>query len=138
MTLTIDLQPELESRLRDEAARQGVDVALYVAKTLEAHLIKAANGAKHLSREETELLQKINSAFPLETVQRYRELVARRRAESLTPTEQQELTQLSDGIELANAIRVGHVIDLARLRGVPVDTLIQQLGIPLPAAGANE
>jgi hypothetical protein len=71
-------------------------------------------------------------------VQRYRELVARRRAESLTAAEQQELTQLSDGIELANAVRVGHVIDLARLRGVPVDTLIQQLGIPLPAAGANE
>src|SRR5438045_1100500 len=96
MTLTIEITTEMESRLRDEAARHGMDVAAFVARTLEARLGGSPNSAKHLSREETDLLEKINSAFSPETVQRYRELVARRQAETLTPAEQQELIQLSD------------------------------------------
>jgi hypothetical protein len=138
MTLTIEIPSEMESRLRDEAARAGMDVTVFVAKTLEARLGSSANGANRLSREETELLEKINSAFSPETVHRYRDLVARRQAETLTPAEHDELIRLSDEIELANAARVAYVIELARLQRVPVDTLIQQLGIPIPAAGADE
>jgi hypothetical protein len=138
ITLTIELPTEIESRLRDEAARQGIDIADFVARMVKANLGESSNGAKHLSHEETELLERINSAFSPETVQRCRELVARRQAEILTPAEHQELIQLSDGIELANAARVGDVIELARLRGVPVDTLVRQLGVPLPVVGVNE
>ena len=68
MTLTIEIPSEMESRLRDEAARAGMDVTVFVAKTLEARLGGSANGANRLSREETDLLEKINSAFSPETL----------------------------------------------------------------------
>lgn len=38
MTLTIDLGPEQEARLLQEAARQGLDARDYVRRLIESHL----------------------------------------------------------------------------------------------------
>ena len=43
-------------------------------------------------------------------------LVARRKAETLTPGEQTELIALSDRLEEANAQRIGYLAELARVR----------------------
>ena len=140
MTLTIEIPSEMESQLRRlSGPAQGMDVTVFVAKTLEARLGGSTNGEKIASLGKKRICWR-------KSIPRFR---PRRctvtgtwwpagRRNTLTPAEHEELIQLSDGIELANAARVAHVIELARLRRVPVDTLIQQLGIPLPAAGTDE
>jgi hypothetical protein len=85
-----------------------------------------------LSPAEADLLQKINQGLPPEVWERYHQLVAKRRAETLTPSEHTELIRLSDQIELANARRLEHLVELARLRQISLDTLMDQLVIKAP------
>jgi len=81
------------------------------------------------TRAEVELLRKIHEGLGPETWDRYRELVARRRAEKLTPEEHAELIALSDRIEEANARRIGYVAELADLRKTTLPELMDELGI---------
>lgn len=129
MTLTIDLPPELEARLRAEAERHGMDARLYVLRAVQERLGSAAAGGDTLGQAEAELLQKVNLGLPEPVWARYHELLAKRRAEVLLPGEQAELIALSDQIEEANARRMNHLVELARLRGMTLDSLMAQLGI---------
>lgn len=142
MTVTIDLAPELEARLRDEAARQGVDVGTYVTHVTTYVLGDVKDCVQRFGRidrnppalpaAEAELLQQIN-AGPGEGVwRRYHDLVAKRRAETLSPGEHAELVGLSDEIEETNARRLGQLVELARLRGVGLPALMNALGITAP------
>jgi hypothetical protein len=130
MTVTIDLEPELEARLRAEAARQGLDPGALVRSALEERLRTAdANGARPLTATESELLQNINLGLSQETWQRYHELAGKRTAETLSPPEHVELLALTHRIEEANARRLAHLVELARLRGVTLDEVVRELGI---------
>jgi hypothetical protein len=126
MTLTIDLPPELAARLRAEAERQGVDARLFVLRAVQERL--GATG-ESLPPGEAELLQKVNLGLSDDVWARYHALLARRRAEVMSPEEHAELVLLSDQVEEANARRMGHLLDLARLRGTTLDGLMSQLGI---------
>ncbi len=128
MTITLELTPELETQLRAEAKRAGLDESEYVLHTLQERL-RLARQAAPLSPVETELLQHINLGLSEASWQRYHELIARRRAETLTLSEQQELIGLSDQIEEANVRRIEALIELARRRGMPLEALMRQLGI---------
>ena len=136
MTLTIELQPELEAWLREEAARAGQDPGTFVRNALEERLRQAPSRARglppHLPRKEAELLLAINQGLAPELWQRYHELIAKRRAETLTPDEQTHLIELSDRIEEANARRMEALVDLAFLRQTSLEALMDQLGIKSP------
>lgn len=131
MTLTLDIQPELEAQLQAEAAKAGLDTNTFILNALGERLHQRQTGAlpPHVSREEAELLQKINAGLPEEVWQRYRALIGKRRAETLTPEEHTELIALSDQIEEANARRIEHLAELARLRNTSLEDLMQQLEI---------
>jgi hypothetical protein len=131
MTLTIDLKPELEAQVWEEAANQGIDAGAFVVHVLEEQLQRKSRQQvpSHLSPEEAALLRKINQGLPEVTWQEYHDLVAKRRAESLTPEEHVRLIALSDAIEEAHAERMAHLAELAQQRQVPLKTLVQQLGI---------
>jgi hypothetical protein len=136
MTLTIEIERELEEQLRVEAARAGLDPDKYIINALEDRLRERATrqqGAPHLTHAESDLLQKINQGLPEHIWQRYNELIAKRRAESLTAEEQTELIGISDGIEQANAERMAHLGELARLRHAPLEHLMSELGIRAPS-----
>jgi hypothetical protein len=136
MTLRIELRPELEMQLREEAARAGMDPNTFVVKTLEERVHQAQNRADrlppHLPEKEADLLQRINQGLPPELWQRYHDLIDKRRAETLTPEEHADLIALSDQIEEANARRIGLLIELARLRQTSLEALMEQLGIKAP------
>ncbi len=83
MTVTIDITPELESQLRDEAAKRGLDANGYIVHALEEHL-RQTRSVRYLARGEAELLRKINQGLPQETWQRYDKLTQKRRTETLT------------------------------------------------------
>lgn len=133
MTLTIELAPELERQLRLEAAKAGIDASRYVVNALEERLRQLHQPLPHLSRDETELLRKINLGLAEEQWQRYHRLVAKRRAETLSVDEQKELIALSDQIEQANARRMAHLIELAKQRQTSLEALMSELGIQAPA-----
>jgi hypothetical protein len=125
-----------------------VDVSLPGNKLLEAiekmslpeleHLfsliiaLRAQHKAPHLSAKESELLLKINQGLPSEVRTRLNKLAAKRRANTLTTEEQHELIGLTNQLENAEAKRVEALGELARLRGVSVTALMQELGIRAP------
>lgn len=129
MSLTIDLDPGLEARLRDEAAKQGVDAATYVAAALEGLFQHPQSESTSLSAAEADLLQEINLGISPAAWQRYHDLMKMRNAETLSSEEHQALIDLSNEIEQANARRIERVVELATLRQVPVNQLMRQLGI---------
>jgi hypothetical protein len=89
--------------------------------------------------DEAALLLKINSGMSAETRERYLELIEKRRAESLSPTEHEELLQLSDWSEELQAERLEALLELSRLRGVPLRELMDSLGIkPSPVERLEE
>ncbi|MCE7981495.1 MAG: hypothetical protein DYG89_09905 [Caldilinea sp. CFX5] len=83
-------------------------------------------------RNQAELLQKINQGLPAETQQQFDLLTAKRRAETLTDEEYEELLELVDEIELRDAKRVEYLAELAQLRNVSLRALMQQLNIHPP------
>ncbi len=97
--------------------------------------LRAARRTPHLSTEEFDLLLKINTPLPEAAWKRYSKLQAGLRADKLTKAEYAELLQLIDVVEIDNAQRIGHLAELARLRGTTLDVLMKSLGIgPRPHA----
>jgi hypothetical protein len=94
--------------------------------------LRAERETPHLSRDESELLVKINRPIPEELQTRYDGLVAKRRTESLAPEEHAELLNLTDSVERAEAERVAALTALAQSRGVSLPDLMQSLGIEPP------
>jgi hypothetical protein len=136
MPVTVQLHPELERRLRREAARHGLDPEAYVARALEEHLRNSdphggngAAGSKNVSERESDLLQRINLGLPPERWEQYRQLISKRDDATLSPAEQQTLVGISDQIEAANARRMGYLVELANLRGVGLAAVMKDLGI---------
>jgi len=128
MTITLQMPPGLEAFLRDQAAREGVDTSTLVLRAIEQNF-GPAEGAS-AATDEAELLLRINQG-PSETVwRRYHDLSSRRDAESLTSQEHEELIGLSQTIEAADVKRLQYMAELAKLRGVSLRTIREQLGIP--------
>ena len=132
MTIMINLPPELERCLQDEAAQAGLAPDRFVLDTLEErlHQRRAGQDSPHLSQAESELMQRINQGLPEETWVRYHDLVAKRKAETLTSEQHQELMRLSDQVEMDYAQRLEIVLELARLRGTLLEAQMKTLGIP--------
>lgn len=95
------------------------------------HLVEWRSQDKlpRLSLTESELLARINQSLSLEVRERYHELTAKRRALLISDEEYEELLRLTDEVEKADAERIRCLMELARLRKVPLDELIRQMGI---------
>lgn len=126
---TIQIEATLSAEQLLNAARQMPRRELYhfVEQVL---LLRAQQERGALPAAEAELLAQINQPVPADLQTRYDELLARRDASTLTPTEQQELLRLTDQVELLEAERMKHLIELARLRQVSLDEVMKQLGLP--------
>jgi len=71
--------------------------------------------------------------LPPDIQKHYNELNAKRKAETLTPEEHQELLQLIDRIEKSDAQRVKYLAELAQIRGISLTALMKELDIRPPA-----
>jgi hypothetical protein len=140
MTLTLEIAPELLAALDALAAEEGLDPQHYVVRLIEEkarrHRKPSAHNEhplSHLSGEEGDLLQQLNQGLPAETWERYHALRAKLRAEELSLDEQKALIALSDEIEAWNVRRLELLVELSRLRGVPLPDLMKELGLNAPA-----
>lgn len=94
--------------------------------------VQARRRAPSLSKDEARLLQLINQGVPPEVRSRYQLLDEKLHDETITVAEHQELLELINQIELADAERMRYLVELARLRNTPLDSLMDQLGIRNP------
>ena len=118
MSLEITLEPEYEARFTEEARRMGLPVEqLVVQRAIEA-----------------ELLWKIRLAAPESETRTLHRLLRKRDTKIISEFEREQLQTLLDAREQLNAQRLEDLVKLARLRGIDVSSLMDQLGIrPIPA-----
>lgn len=95
--------------------------------------LQARYKAPSLPKQESELLIRINKGLPSDIQKRFDELVARRQDETLTPGEQRELISLAEKIEKSDAERVRYISELARLRGISLDSLMKDMKLYSPS-----
>lgn len=129
MTLTLNLDPHLEQQLRQEAARLGVGPDDFVKQTLSERLRQSSSLPPHLSAQESNLLERIDLGLSQQEWARYHDLAAKLQDELIAPDERDELIALTDRIEEANVRRLQALIELSRLRGVPLKQLMSDLGV---------
>lgn len=98
----------------------------------QINLLLAQRKAPTHFQQETHLLQKINQPLPVDIQQRYDELRTKLLHETIAPAEYQELLNLIDEVELAGANRLEALLDLARLRHLSLNEVMDQLGIRPP------
>ena len=110
MSLTINLIPELETQVRQDAKRAGLAPDAYVNKLLSRYLQRQRFFVSH---EEATLFQQINAGLPENSWQRLEYLRRKLQDDNLTVEEQQELINISDTVEEANVTRLEALIQLA-------------------------
>lgn len=126
--------PNLSSdELLREIQRLGMrEIEQLLARILQ---LRAERSAPSVSSNETDLLLQINRGLSEDEAYRYRELMEKRRAGMLTPSEHQELLRLTETAEALQARRVRSLAELARLRGTSLSALVEELGLqPSPDA----
>jgi hypothetical protein len=101
----------------------------------QVHSLRAERDPSRLTAAESQLLMRINQGLPDDLDCRYSELIARRRDETLTTDEHEELLRLTDQIERLEADRLEALAELARIRGIALSTLMRDLGIPAGCDG---
>lgn len=125
MSIILNIAPELEKHLLAMTAKKGIDIDKYVNLLIEDKL-------KETQQIEAELLQKINLGIEENTWVKYYKLIEKRDNYTLSEMEQIELIKISNEIEEANAERLTHLIELANLRNVDLDDLMETLGLKVP------
>ncbi len=125
-TINLTLSPELEQRLRTEAFKQGLEPDLYILNALQERLQRSLPTSQPT---KADLLLQINIGFSEQTWEQYHTLIAKRRAETLSPEEHGQLIQLSNRLESLNVARIQALIQLANLRNQTLEDLMQNLGI---------
>lgn len=93
---------------------------------------QAARRAPHLSGAETSLLARINQGLPSNLQERIATLRTKREDGSISDSEYEELTHLTDQSEELHAERMAALVELAKLRGITLPALMDQLGIKFP------
>src|SRR5260370_22759982 len=138
MTVTVALSSELIAALRALAGRTGRDLSSTIAGVVEEQVQKHAAEdllPPHVPQAEADLLERIQRGLPEATWQRYDELQELRELEQLTPDQHRELIALTDEIEGWNVRRLQLAKQLADLRGVPWQKVVQELQLSSSVRG---
>jgi hypothetical protein len=98
----------------------------------QVNFILAKRKGANLPQREIELLAKINRGLPAEIQKRYDFLQSKLRAETITTEEHEELITMIDTVEQAGVDRLQALVELAQLRQISLDALMNQLGIQPP------
>jgi hypothetical protein len=120
MPVTLQLDPYLESRVKQHAAKAGLSPEEWLLSDLRSRLNAEA---------ESELLAKAMRGKPAAFWEHDKSLIAKRDAREIKPSELSELIQMSDELERDNAVRIEALVQLSELRGTDIKTLKTELGL---------
>ncbi len=134
MALMIELPSNIEQQLLQGATQKGISLESYLLQLLQiaTDLPKKSNKKKRISElSEDDLLLKINSFTLLSESEwaDYHRLMVLRRSETLTDNEYQILVHLSKKIEESNVERLKYLVALSKIRSVPLDDVMTDLGL---------
>jgi hypothetical protein len=90
---------------------------------------KAQKNAPNLSKQESELLLKINQDLPRELQQQYQILIEKRNQETLTESEYEQLLELTDKVEKYQSQRLEYLTQLAQIRQISLSDLMTEMGV---------
>ncbi len=120
-TVKIKVQMSSQDLLKAVEQLSQADLEKFVSQVIA---LQAQRKAFNLPQVEAELLLKINQRIPSDTQNYYDELIIKRENETLNPKEYEELLNLTEYIEKAQAQRIEYLAELARLRGISLTALI--------------
>jgi hypothetical protein len=129
MSITVQINPSTERRLREDAEKKGVSLDQYLASFLERHFSSGQPERLSVSKREAELLQKINLDISPETWAEYAQLKEKRLQRTITETELERSQAIAEQIEIANAKRLEVLVELSKIRGISLRALMEELGI---------
>ncbi len=131
---TVQINAQLSAEDLVQAVKQlsKTELERFVRKV---SLLRARKIAPGLSAEESSLLLKINQGIPRKIQTRYHKLIEKRRAETLTAAEYDELLTLTDQVEEMDVKRLEYLGQLASIRQKPLTALMKELDIQTPAYG---
>jgi hypothetical protein len=89
--ITLSLSPDLEQKLRSEAAKEGLEPDCYIVNALQERFQSNPMLEK---ATEADRLQQINIGLSAETWAQYHTLIAKRHDETFSPQEHADLIQL--------------------------------------------
>ena len=92
--------------------------------------ISAERKAPRLSHIESELMLRINQGVPKTLLDRANELNHKRREGQLSSAEHAELLSVNDQIESLEVERVRDLAELAQIRAIPFQKLVDDLHLP--------
>jgi hypothetical protein len=95
-------------------------------------VLQAQRRMLRVPQSEDVLLREIHRGQPADLKYRYDALAAKRRAETLTHEEHEELLRLTEEVEAHNTRRVESLVQLSLLRHVPLDQLTKDLDLHWP------
>jgi hypothetical protein len=97
---------------------------------IEVLSLRERRGSARLTTAESDLMNRINQGLPESVRSRYDELIDRRRNEVLSAEELDELLCLTSQVEQLEGNRLEALAELARLRGIGLNAVMAELGIP--------
>jgi hypothetical protein len=116
--------------LLDNASR--LDTSDFDTFFHEVLTLRAKRVSPVLSTLETNLLKEIYKKLPNSTLKRYENLSMKRQTETINENEYAELLKLVKEVEQNNVIRLKSIVELATIRKITPQKLMEQLGlIPL-------
>lgn len=124
MAILLELPSETEALLREQAKSSGKELGQYIVSLIKLKKTSIPS----TSKRETELLSIIKNDFPASFWARFRQLTALRSDVKLTKNELEELMQMSEALEENNGKQMEAFVELSKLRGVELETLMNQLG----------
>jgi hypothetical protein len=95
----------------------------------ELSQLLAQRKANHLSERETDLLQKIHHNIPLDIRLKYNALSVELDEETITDEEYEVLKNIIETIEKGDVERLQALIELAQIRKLSLDELMEELGL---------
>ena len=129
MHLTIELPYDLETQLREQAQRKGKALNQYISGLIQEKFNALKPISSTLTAEETHLFKRINQGFSDEFWTKLRELDKKRQDFILVESEKQTLMTMTEALETVNLERMKALIELANIRQIDLDVLMNQLGL---------
>ncbi len=125
-TMKVELQLSSEDLLKAVEQLSQADLKQFISQVIA---LQAQRTAPSLMQQESELLLKINQGISVEVQNYYNDLIAKRETETLSNKEHRELLRLTEQIEKQQAQRIEYLVELANLRGISLNALMESLGI---------
>jgi hypothetical protein len=129
VSLSLDLPVDLEERLQQKAREEGINPADAAVRAIREALTLRSSPSMLPEAEIVQRLHATEQGFDSNFWDRYRELLAHVRDETMTEALREEFIPYQDRVEIANAERLRYLAELARRYSLSLPEVIGRFGV---------